>query len=68
VQRTGILSRQEKFSRDTRTKIFDGIPGIDRMFDFHHDICRNDLYAMVFVHVPEYFLCNLMFTRAAHLE
>ena len=68
VQRTGILSRNEKFSRDTRTTRIDGIPGSDRMFDFHHDICRNHLYAMVCVHVMNYFLCNLPFAYPGCLK
>jgi hypothetical protein len=55
LKRTGILFHNERFIRGWINSI-DEILIIDRMFDFNHEIRRNDLHTMVFVHVIDYFL------------
>jgi hypothetical protein len=67
LKRAGILFRNERFIRGWINSI-DDILIFDQMFDFNHEIRWNDLYTMVFVHVMDYFLCNLAFVHPFYLE
>jgi hypothetical protein len=54
-----ILSRNEYLLRGNGTTCSNDMCSIDRMSDFVHNIRWNELHAMVFMHVLDYFLCNL---------
>jgi hypothetical protein len=58
---TSILFRNKHFLCGNGTTSSDNIYRTDRMSDFEHNVRWNDLHAMVFVHVPDYFLCDPMF-------
>jgi hypothetical protein len=63
----GILSSNEKFIRGWINRI-DTIQIFDGMFYFNHEIRRDGLHPMVFMHVMNYFLCHQALGHPGYLE
>ena len=63
----GILLSNEKFIRGWFTSI-DCILIFDGMFYFNHEIRRDGLHPMVFMHVMNYFFYKLAFLLVGYLK
>jgi hypothetical protein len=52
----------------TEMNSFDCTLVFNRVFDFDHEICRDDFHVMIRVHVLDDLFCNLTFVHTGSLE